>query len=190
MPTTEYDKNYLEAGLATIEAYLQSSEVFWPIGIQAPRGENAYPQLSLGGLLLSRERLLARKALSGESSPQDALQGLAEARSRWPVAWERKANAEFPVRLHLWRDFLEEYRQSPTGQSGRFAYEAGRRVQLHLLLPDTRNLPPAYLELLSSLDGYLASIFVPGEFTWEASLAPGFPQDPYWYLYGSLKKKP
>jgi len=190
MPTAEYDRNYLEAGLAALEAFLQSHEVYWPIGIQAPRGENAYPQLSLGGLLLARERLRARDFPSGEAASQHALQSLAEARSRWPVAWERKANTEFPLRLNLWRDFLEEYRQSPAGQSGRYAYEAGRRVQLHLLLPETRNLPPAYLELLSSLDGYLASIFVAGEFTWEAVLASGFPQNPYWYLYGSLKKKP
>lgn len=188
MPTAEYDWNYLEAGLAAMNSYLQSPEVFWPIGIQAPRRENAYPQLSLGGLLLSRERLRARRLYSGETGPQHELQGLAEARSRWPVAWERKANAEFPIRLNLWRNFLEEYRQNPAGQSGRYAYETGRRVQLHLLLPETRNLPSAYLELLSSLDGFHASIFLPGEFAWEAALAPGFPQDPYWYLYGSLKK--
>jgi hypothetical protein len=189
MPTAEYDKNYLEAGLAAIEAYLQSSEVFWPIGIQAPRGENVYPQLSLGGLLLARERLRVRLATGGEAGLQKALQELAGARSRWPVAWERKATAEFPIRLNLWRDFLEDYRQSPVGQTGRYAYEIGRRVQLHLLLPETRNLPAAYVELLSSLDGYHASVFVPGDFAWEAALTPGFPQDPYWYLYGSLKKK-
>ena len=190
MPSAEYDWNYLEAGLDAMQAYLQSSEVFWPIGIQAARSENAYPQLSLGGLLLARARLRARDAAGGEAGSRPGLQGLAEARARWPVAWERKANAEFPIRLNLWRDFLEEYRQSPAGQSGRYAYEIGRRVQLQLLLPETRNLPPAYLELLSGLDGYHASIFVPGEFAWEAALATGFPQDPYWYLYGSLKKKP
>jgi hypothetical protein len=188
MPSAEYDWNYLKAGLAAFEEYLQSSEVFWPIGIQAPRGENAYPQLSLGGLLLARERLRARVISGAQTGLPGELQGLAEARSRWPVAWERKANAEFPIRLNLWRDFLEDYRHSPAGQAGRYAYEAGRRVQLHLLLPETRLLHPAYIELLSSLDGYHASVFVPGEFAWQADLAPGFPQDPYWYLYGSLKK--
>ena len=188
MPTAETDWNYLEAGLASMEAYLQSPEIFWPIGIQAPRGENAYPQLSLGGLLLARERLRARQAFAGAANAAYDLQGLAQFRARWPVAWERKANAEFPIRLNLWRDFLEDYRRTPAPQAGRYAYEVGRRVQLHLLLPETRDLPSAYPELLSSLDGYHASVFLTGEFVWEAALAAGFPRQPYWYLYGSLKK--
>jgi len=116
------------------------------------------------------------------------MQQLDEIRSRRPVAWERKANAEFPIRLSLWRDFLEDYRQNPGGQASRYTYEVGRRVQLHILHPETRLLSPAYLELLASLDNHLRSVFIPGEFVWDAAIQPGFPKDPYWYLYGSIKK--
>jgi hypothetical protein len=187
MPSIAYDWNYLKAGLSAIEEFLLSAELFWPIGISAPRSENAYPQLSLGGLLLARQRLLARDPSHLPADLQPELQKMDAARLGWPVAWERKANGEFVIRLNLWRDYLEDYRQNPDRHAHRYAYEVSRRVQLQLLLPETRNLDHAYLDLLSSLDHYQGSVFIPGGFTWEEDLLPAFPPATYPYLYGSLR---
>jgi hypothetical protein len=107
-------------------------------------------------------------------------------RSQWRAAWGQKAKAEFHARLILWRNFLEEYRQSPAAQFDRYNYEIGRRVTLQLLQPEAEDLPESETEMLSGLDSILRSRFVPGAFAWDRDLASAFPQDEYWYLYGWL----
>jgi hypothetical protein len=112
---------------------------------------------------------------------------LDEMRSRWRVAWEAKATRGFHARLNLWRDFLQEYRESPENNTDRYPYEVQRRVMLELLLPDAKP-PQAEIDMLRGLDGLLKAVLVPGNFVWEPELQRGFPPDPYWYLYGHLKK--
>jgi len=189
MTSADYDLNYLEAGLSVIEEYLLSPEVYWPIGIHAPRGEMAYPQLTLGGLLLARQRLqVTARLASHQARLRKVSDELETARLRWPVAWGRKASIDFPARLNLWRDFLDDYRGRPSANVDRYAYEVSRRVQLQLLLPEIDLLPDAYRELLTSLDRLLKASLVAGNFIWDAALSPAFPASTYWYLYGRLKK--
>ena len=57
---------------------------------------------------------------------------------------------------------------------------------LHLLQQEAREIPDPELELLHRMDRFLQSVLVPGAFVWEAEIAPAFPGDVYWYLYGSL----
>jgi hypothetical protein len=67
-------------------------------------------------------------------------------------------------------------------------------VQLALLLapppgwPKVDGVPEAEIELLSGLDKVLSAVFLPGAFVWPAELAPVFPAQSYWYLYGHLKE--
>ena len=188
MPSAAYDLQYLEAGLAVIEQYLLSPEVYWPIGINAPRGEMAYPQLTLGGMLLAVQRLHASaRQPSQQSSLRNASIELDAARQRWPVAWGRKASTEFPLRLNLWRDFLEDYRRKPSTNADRYAYEVSRRVQLQLLQPEADMLQGSYTTLLTSLDRLLKVSLIQGNFIWDPILSPVFPVGTYWYLYGRLK---
>lgn len=186
--TTEYDRRYLESGISDLESYLLSGELYWPVGVSAPAGQPPYPRLSLGNLLLSRARLNARRfhlAHTAEFERLDnRMQGI---RSRWLSAWRQKAQREFSLRLNLWRDFLEDYRQSPAGNVDRYAYEINRRVILELLAPETASVAPAERELLSGLDSLLRAVFIPGPFVWDRELEGGFPADPYWYLYGLPK---
>lgn len=187
MPSVEYDLRYLQAGASVLENYLLSGELFWPVGSRPPANEPAFPRLTLGGLLLARQRLSGRtldKAQQAELTRID--QQLEVTRTRWKTAWGQKAGREFRSRLNLWRDFLEEYRQNPYGNSDRYSYEVRLRVMLHLLREGVDAIPSAEIELLAGLDQLLHALLAPGEFIWEAGLQDAFPHSTYWYLYGNL----
>jgi hypothetical protein len=189
MPTPEYDLRYLKAGIEQLESYLFSSDVYWSIGTRAPAGETPYPQLTIGGLLLARLRAQSSIKTSSQQVELEELSGrLNDLRTRWRVAWEGKASKEFPARLNLWKNFLEEYRANPEAQYDRYEYEVTRRVMLHLLDAETENIPKAQRDLLTSLDLLLHTIFVSSKFIWDVSLAASFPQEQYWYLYGRIPK--
>lgn len=186
-PTYDYEQRYLKAGIEQLEDYLLSKELFWPLGVSAPSGQPPYPQLTLGNLLLSHQRLQAlARTPAQQAELAKAGQALEQLRSRWRSAWANKARQEFRQRLTMWRDFLEEYRQSPMAHQDRFRYEISRRVTLELLRPEAETLPDAELELLNSLDLALKALLKPGAFIWPADLAPAFPPDRYWYLYSAL----
>jgi hypothetical protein len=188
MPSFEYDLRYLQAGVDQLEAYLLSGDLYWTIGVSAPKGEPPYPQLTPGGLLLSRQRLSATAetpAQQAELVPMD--ERLDSLRSRWRTAWGNKARQDFHARLRLWRDYLEEYREKPSAHYDRYSYEVGRRVQLHLLAAEAVDIPQAEMDAVNGLDKLLQAVFRPGPFLWDDLLASSFPQPTYWYLYGNLK---
>lgn len=188
MPSFEYDLRYLQAGIDQLEAYLLAGELYWPIGINPPKSEPPYAQLTLGGLLLARQRLRATAETPKQQAEQARVEQRLEAlRGQWRTAWGKKARQDFHARLNLWRDFLEEYRQRPSAHYDRYAYEVGRRAQLHLLAPEAIDLPPAELQTIEGLDKLLRAVFSPGAFVWEQSLARSFSPTTYWYLYGALR---
>jgi hypothetical protein len=107
-------------------------------------------------------------------------------RSKWRVAWEKKASQCYRVRVRMWGDFIQEYRDNPQDNTDRYGYEVRLRVMLHLLKSEIGHQNPTEVELLSGLDGYLKSVLIPGSFIWEAEIQAGFPHGDYWYLYGKL----
>lgn len=190
MPSFEYDLRYLQAGIDQLESYLLAKDLYWPVGISASGAETPYPQLTIGGLLLSLKRLQANAQTPEQQAALATVERkLDEIRSRWRVAWEKKAAQDFHARLNLWRDFLEDYRDRPSAHYDRFPYEVGRRVQLALLKDSAGEVPAAETQMLSGLDGLLRSVLAPGQFVWDQALASSFPQQPFWYLYGELKKE-
>ena len=187
MPSVEYDLRYLQASLEQLESYLLSKDIYRPIGIQAARGETPYPQLTLGWLLLIRQRLQSLAQFSAERTELERLsQQLDTLRTHWRTAWGTKAQLEFRARLNLWRDFLEEYRADPAANSDRYSYEVNRRLLLEILAAEAGQLPDAEQAALFGLDEWLRAILVPGGFIWEPQLAASFPTPSYWYLYGIL----
>ena len=40
---------------------------------------------------------------------------------------------------------------------------------------------------LTPLDNILRNILIPGEFIWGEELAPGFPEEDFWFLYGGFR---
>jgi hypothetical protein len=184
----DHDLAYIKAGLELLEPYLLSQSIYWPIQMKPPVGEPPFPSLTLGGLLLARlklEGVLIPGDLSGEVERIKAEMG--RIYLGWRVAWEQKASREFQARLKLWRDFLEDYRANPAGQSDRYAYEVSRRVMLELLQPYAVQVSSAEFDLLKGLDNLLKEILIAGDFIWDKLQAPAFPIKTYWYLYGRLR---
>jgi len=189
MPAAEYDLRYLKSGVDQLEEYLLSNDIYRSIGIFAPFGEPPYPQMTLGGLLLARLRAQSTKHTASQRVELERLSlELESTRTKWQVAWEKKARAEFRARLNLWRDFLEEYDEDPEANYDRYGYEVGRRVMLQLLTGEVAEFPEVEQEMLSNLDHILEAEFVPGEFIWDAAIEPVFPKKPFWYLYGDLNQ--
>jgi hypothetical protein len=187
MLSATYDLHYLQAGLDQLESYLLSKDIYRPIGIQSTHGQPPYPQLTLGWLLLARQRLQATAQTQSEQLELDHLsQQLDALRSHWLSAWRKKAQAEFRARLNLWRDYLEEYRQNPASNLDRYAYEVNRRLLLELLAHEAAVLSEADMQALAGLDSWLKATLVHGAFIWEPILTASFPESTYWYLYGKL----
>ncbi len=188
MPSVEYDLGYLKSALNVFESYLLSNDVYWPVGAKPPAGELSYPQLTLGGILLAQSRLNARHLpLDLEEERIQLENEFITLYNRWRVAWESKASKEFPARLNLWRDYLEEYRAHPDNHDDRYAYEVTRRVMLELLSPYAVLIAQAQKDLLFALDHLLRQVFVSGEFVWGEDLKSGFNINTYWYLFGGLR---
>ncbi len=189
MPDFAHYRVYLQAGLKEAERYLLSNDRFWPLNIAPALGEASYPNLTLGGLLLYQAyaRPLARTASQIAALQQIDTQ-IDAARTRWRVAWERKAAWEFKSRLRQWGNSIKEIRVDPEDSAGYYRYEVRWRVILALLQADVRELDPAHLEHLDSLDLILRALFAPGNFIWDPEFAPVFPIDKFWYLWGLLKE--
>lgn len=191
MPSFDYDFRYMRAALDQLDSYLLSNDIYRPIGVTASHGEPPYPQLTLGTLLLAKERAQVTAQSTRQRGDLDRLLNEFEAiRSKWRSAWGRKATIEFRSRLNLWGDFLNEYRKHPDSNDDRYAYEISRRVMLHLLLPDALDLPAAEQQLLTSLDLMLEEVLILDQFVWDDNIQPAFPKQPYWYLYGTLPRTP
>jgi hypothetical protein len=173
----ENDKAYLEASIPELGDYLLSKELYWPI---SARGYTL-PRLTIGGTLLALARLEAR----GERVEPLVMQ-LDGVRSKWRVAWETKAGREVQARMHLWSNYLADYRHSPEAHADAYPHEVRYRVMLHLLLAELP-VSPAEQEALSQLDSVVHAKLSSSDFIWDVDLRAGFPREVYWYLYGKLK---
>jgi hypothetical protein len=186
--TYDYDMGYVEAGVEALKDYLLSEHMFWPLSAHPPEGKSPYPQLTLGGLLLSVRRLFAYPKSAIQAEQLNLVKSRIDfIHTKWQVAWEKKARHNFATRLHMWRDFIEEYRGNPQDNADRYGYEVRLRVMLQLLQMDAGQLEQSELDLLHTLDVFIKEALVQGDFVWEAELQSGFPVSDYWYLYGSLR---
>ncbi len=186
MVSAEYDLGYIEAALPVLESYLLAEDVYWSL-VAAPQGGGpTYPNLTLGTLLLTLQKLRARSlSLDQQFELERAESKIGRQQAQWRSAWEKKSSREFGARLRLWRNYLEDYRRDAENNVDRYAYEVSRRVML-TLLTDFADPANEEIELLHGLDIMLQSVFIPGSFIWGEEYASGFPVDRFWYLYGEL----
>jgi len=187
MKSIEYDLRYLSAGLEILENYLLSDEVFWTIYVNPPEGEPAYPKLTLDGLLLAQARLAGHHMYPNQKSQVDPiLTNLEFDRSKWRVAWEKKATQCYLVRERMWNVFLQEYQDNPQENADRYRYEVRLRVMLELLKTEFKRQDYLNIDSLPGLDKYLKNVLLSKSFVWELDIQEGFPEDVYWFLYGVL----
>jgi hypothetical protein len=189
MPDFDYYQVYLQAGLQELEPYLISDQLFWTVNTSPSLGEPGYPKFTLGEFLFFGlcARTLAKTASQAASVHSIEAQ-TNNYHTRWQVAWERKASWEFSSRLRQWGNVLKEIRLDPEEHLDYYRYEVRWRVFIQLLLPEIRSLETAQQEQLDGQDLLLRAFFNPGDFIWEPDLAPGFPSDPYWFLWGYPRK--
>lgn len=184
----------LRAFLAEIDPYLKSDVIFWPMGGQV-LGQQM-PALTLGGLLFLRRTLSARRnqLAPTQTIEFDQLERQAEAFfGRWPVNIEKKALKEISSRLNVWAAALDECNENPAACVESYHTTVNNRAYLALLMPLVARPGVAeadkFRTRLSALDVRLRSLIIPGNFIWEAVLAPAFPRKEFWFLYGQPKKK-
>ena len=182
----------LRAFLAEIELYLKSDVIYWPMGGQV-FGQQM-PALTLGGLLFVRRTLSARRnqLVPTQTIEFDQLDQQAEAFfGRWPANIEKKALKEISSRLNVWAAALDECNESPAACIENYHTTVNSRVYLALLMPLVARLGEAdkFRARLAVLDSQLRNMLIPGNFIWDAALAPAFSREEFWFLYGQPRRK-
>ncbi len=183
MPTPEYDLRYWEAALADLESYLQSPELFWNLDVAPPAGEPAYPPLTVGNLLLARQRLQRPLPPALDARRQALEQRLQHLIAEWRANWRQKAAKELEMRARLWAQYMDECAHSQA-EAAYYPNEVRNRVLADLLQHEGEADLPAAADLLAYADARLRAHFQPGPFVWEPDLAPAFPAERFWYLHG------
>ena len=163
MSKLDQDLRYLDASLRELQDYLLSKILYWPLSASF-----SLPHLTLGGLLLAKQRLGSRADL--QAAQIEAF------RSKWRTAWDSKVSHEVRARSDFWKNYLQDYRESPESYVSEYAQQVRNRAMLALLGEET-NL----------LDESIKDMFVAGDFIWENECAGNFPREAYWFLFGKLK---
>jgi hypothetical protein len=190
MHPARYDLQLAAAMADELEDFLISNEIFWPLERRAAAGDPPFPQLSLGGLLLTLDEL---DAWEGELAPPEAaelqrLRGRVDVlRAKRGAAIQRKAGQELRTRANLWRAYLGDLEEGGGRSVELYPQEVRQRVMAGRLLETAAGLaeasPPR--RLLGELDAMLRRRFEAGPFVWDRRLAKRYPPGDYWFLYGT-----
>ena len=182
----QHDLAVLKAMSADLQAYLFSEVLFWQM--QAP---SSFPSLSLGGLLLTRARLLAvspRLLPAEQTEVAQANRQIESVFFKWAVAAEKKAAQELRSRINLWARFLDECEEEGQAGAEGYRHEVSQRVIAALLLSQFPRLADAdEARRLAPLDAWLRARLKTGGFIWPAEVQAGFPSGEFWFLYGQLR---
>ncbi len=183
----DYHLAFLDAAQEELENYLLSPELFWSIKGWNVKDQRAFPQLTVGTILLS---LLLNHATQKNVQDEHLLIGLERkvnvVKTKWQVAWTKKASWEFKSRLRQWGNYLNEIQENREEVAPYYGYEVRWRVVLELLKREIDGIEPENLELLLSLDAALQAHIKVRDFIWDDCLVPGFEKEDFWYLWGDL----
>ena len=187
MANVDFDLDYWRVCIEDLKDYLLSDHLFWPLSARPSGSGISFPQLTIGGMLLTRARAFARAGQAEKSGLIPLDQEMGAIRDRWRSAWNRKAGREFTSRLRQWGNYLEDYRGDPENQAGYYAQEVRLRVILQLLQAEGIDLQSGEGDLLQAMDKRLRAKFLSGGFIWKETLSLSFPEENFWYLYGKLR---
>jgi len=184
----DYNLGMARAALDELEAFLQSPDVFWPLSHNSLVTGSPFPRLSLGVVLLTLDEL---RAVEPDLAPAEltATQVVGNEFDRiklkWTVAVERKALGEMSQRLSIWRAYLQDLSESPSGTED-YPTEVRQRVALARLLDLAGRNPGIQptAQSLRQLDDSLRARFEPGEFIWDHRLKAVYTPAGFWFLYG------
>lgn len=166
-----------------LKEYLLSDVLFWQM-----QAGSRFPKLSLGRLLLARERVRAAAAQltsTQRAELQQAEQRLDHVLGQWQVAAERHAERELRSRANLWQRYWEECGERPAACAENYRQEVTQRTIATLLLRAFPRLEDTQeARVLIALDAVIRPRLQRQGFVWDAVLQAAFPADEFWYLYG------
>lgn len=175
------DLAYLRSAVIDLEQFILTKDIFWP----SVRGGGDI-QFSLGGLLLVTRRLQGETLSAEQSVELKANETAVESLyTHWQTHWQAKARDEVSMRLGLWRTFVEDYQRDPRAYFKTYPSQVRQRVIITLLQERLSQTAEEQTNL-AEIDTTLRDHFSPGPFVWDAELKTAFPENEFWFLYGSL----
>lgn len=170
----------LRAMVDALTPYLYEEELFGHLG------ENM-PKMTVGGLLLRLHQLEGlQSSLSTAQQTQlvETRQKFEAMRYEWRTHYEKKVLLELKSRAETALNYLQD-----ADVVGDWSNQVEKRTMMADLLNEanSQNIPiTAELKaLVSEVDSQLRRHLKIGEFYWDERLVNGYPQDTYWWLYGS-----
>ena len=183
-----YDLAAVEAMAAELEPYLMSDTLYWQLS-PATAIVPAAPMLTLGGLLLRLHRLQGQEeALTPEQRARlaSADEAFRSTLKNWKAHAAARMLRELDARLKSWSWFVEDCQAQKRACITHFPTEAELRTLIALLLDRAAEYEDVsrHRERLARLDAQFRPWFKPGDFVWRPELAPAYPAERFWWLYG------
>ena len=189
--TPETDLAVVKAMAAQFESYIMRGEVYRTLVVSTSAdgvtGERPV-QSSCGDVLARLHKLAAQS----ESLSPEQVQALAEARAqidtatgRLPSHYQALLLREARARLNSLNWFLDDCSENRRECRVQYPFEIRNRQRIaeisKALVAESAD---ALATQLASVDQRLQAMIARGEFVWEAAVAPIYPREEYWYLYG------
>lgn len=183
----ERDLKEAQAMVDGLEDYVQRDDLYVQLG--GMFGSGSLPSLTIGALLMRLRRLQAlgdrlspaqRKQLDDVQARHDAI------RREWRLHYTEKMAREAKSRLDAMRTFFEECGKDPNMCAGAYLPEALRRTisqELALALEGLNENTTDLKAKMRDTDMKLRRFAPPGEFIWDRTLEPVYPQPTFWWLY-------
>ncbi len=185
MAILERDLQILEQMVAEVAAYLRSDAPGWTLAVPD------MPPLTLGGLLMRRERLTTLQGRLDESLAARLDAGIAAFEAALVenvVRVERRATQELRARLSEWSGYLRTAGSRAVSEPGYYATVVDTRVVVTATLDFLAEAPyqvdARICAEVDQLDRHLRSRWQDGPFLWDPIWQPAYPPDRYWWLYG------
>jgi hypothetical protein len=187
---TKMELNYLCEAVPLLDKYLESKDLFWQLpGIARDPGM-AFETLTIGVVLFMLKRVKGRSLPEKLAAERDDYENrIFQSKIQNEKAWMKKVGQDFN-RAKLWEKFLNDYREDRVAAISSYPTHVSQRVIMQLLWEeqDSSNLLLTPLQfMIQTMDAVLKQIFIPGAFIWDPELQPAFPENTYWYLYGTMK---
>lgn len=188
----ETDLAVVAAMAAQFESYILKGQVYRTVVVPTPgdrRGAGERPVQSSGGDVLAR---LHKLAAQSESLSPEQRQALAVAKAQIDAATGRLPShhqalllREARARLNSLNWFLDDCSENRRECRVQYPFEIRNRQRIAEIGKALEaHSADALATQLASVDQRLQGMLTRGEFVWEAKVAPVYPREEYWYLYG------
>ena len=193
MLDAEHEMAYLREAVPLLKDYLLARDTAWQLPGVVGDGKQPYTMLTIGPLLFMLKRLKARKMATNELEELGKYEEqIFQEKIHNESAWKKKAGQDLGNRLRLWQATWDEYKKDQQAVVAAYPTAVAQRVMMQLLWEEIE--PAGLLAVpmqfaMEYLDANMRMLFQYGDFIWEEALQPAFPEETYWYLYGTMDEK-